>query len=144
MHIPVQVDYGVRALVDIAENQSEGSVQTSKIAMRKGIPEAYLARLMLTLQRSGLIKSQRGPHGGHLLAVSPRDISMGMVMTSLGGTQTLVSCLDHAGACDQAPKCSQRDIWREVDEAIQNILDSTSIADLVGRISQTEPTIAGS
>ena len=144
MHIPVQVDYGVRALIDIAEHQSGGSVQTSKIAQRKSIPEAYLARLMLTLQRNGIVKSQRGPRGGHLLAMSPSDISMGMVMNSLGGTQTLVNCLDHTGACDQALKCSQRDIWREVDEAIQSILDSTSIADLVYRLTQAEPTSARS
>jgi DNA-binding IscR family transcriptional regulator len=69
---------------------------------------------------------------------------MGMVMNSLGGTQTLVNCLDHTGACDQALKCSQRDIWREVDEAIQSILDSTSIADLVYRLTQAEPTSARS
>jgi Rrf2 family protein len=139
MHIPVQVDYGVRALVDIAEREGEGSVRASEIARRKGIPEPYLARVLLTLQRSGVVKSQRGPRGGHSLARDASEISMGMVMDSLGGTRTLVSCLDHAEACDQAPTCSQRDIWREVDEAVQRILDSTSIAELVNRLSRPEP-----
>lgn len=142
MHIPVQVDYGVRALVDIAEHESEGSVRASEIAQRRDIPEPYLAQLMLTLQRSGIVKSQRGPHGGHLLAMPSADISMGMVMASLGGTQTLVNCLDHIGACSQVPTCAQRDIWRDVDEAIQRILDSTSIADLIDRTGQTVPTTA--
>ena len=139
MHIPIQVDYGVRALVDLAEHSSEGSVRASEIAGRKSIPEPYLARVLLALQRGGVVKSQRGPRGGHSLAKDPAEISMGMVMDYLGGTQTLVNCLEHADLCDQARSCSQRDIWREVEEAVQRILDSTSIADLVSRLKAPEP-----
>ena len=134
MHIPIQVDYGVRALVDLAEHQEEGSVHTAEIAGRKGIPEPYLARLLHTLQKSGFVKSQRGPKGGHSLARAPSEISMGMVMDYLGGTQTLVACLDDAGRCGQSPSCGQREVWRDVEEAIHKVLDATSIADLVRRM----------
>ena len=133
MHIPIQVDYGVRALVDLATHEGEGPVRASDIAGRQSIPEPYLARVLHSLQRKGLTKSHRGPQGGHYLATEPSKISMGLVMTHLGGPQTLVGCLDDSGSCDQSPACGQRGVWREVEEAIHRVLDGTSIADLVER-----------
>ena len=136
MHIPMQVDYGVRALVDLAKREREGPVRASDIARRQAIPEPYLAQVLHTMHKKGLTKSQRGPQGGHSLAAEPSKISMGMVMTHLGGPQTMIGCLDDAGGCDQSPACGQRGIWRDVEEAIHSVLDSTSIADLVERSRQ--------
>ena len=133
MHIPMQVDYGVRALVDLAGHAGEGSVRATEIARRQSIPEPYLAQVLHALQKRGITKSQRGPQGGHSLAMDPSEISMGTVMEYLGGTQTLVGCLDDAGRCDQSPACGQREVWREVEEAMQRVLVATSIADLVER-----------
>ena len=133
MHIPIQVDYGIRALVDLAERDGEGPVRATDIARRRSTPEPYLARVLHTLQKSGVVKSQRGPQGGHMLAKDPSEITMGMVMTALGGTQTLVGCLDDAATCNQGPSCMQREVWQEVEDAMNAVLDSTSIADLVER-----------
>ena len=143
MHIPMQVDYGVRALVDLAKHRDQGSVRASEIAGRQHIPEPYLARVLHTLHKKGLTKSQRGPLGGHSLAMDPSEISMGMVMTHLGGPQTLVGCLDDAGRCDQSPACGQRGVWREVETAIHSVLDRTSIADLVERTQALDGAAAG-
>lgn len=95
MHIQIQVDYGVRALIDLAEHAGEGSIHTSEIARRKGIPEPYLARVLHSLSQHGFTASQRGPTGGHVLALPPNEITMGMVMDRLGGPQRLMGCLDN-------------------------------------------------
>jgi Rrf2 family protein len=143
MHIPMQVDYGVRALVDLAAHGGGGSVRAADIAKRQGIPEPYLAQVMHSLQKRGVTKSQRGPQGGHSLAMDPAEITMGTVLRFLGGSQALVGCLDDSGGCDQSPACGQRSVWREVERAIQSVLDATSIADLAerttGRLVQPEP-----
>ena len=131
MHIPMQVDYGVRALVDLAYHEGDGSVRASEIARRQGIPEPYLAQVLHSMQKRGLTKSQRGPQGGHSLAMDPSNITMGTVMRHLGGPQTLVACLDDAGRCGQSSACGQRSVWHEVEKAMQRVLDATSIADLV-------------
>ena len=135
MHVPMQVDYGVRALVDLAANGGDRSIRAADIARRQGIPELYLAQVLHSLQKRGVTKSQRGPQGGHSLAMDPADITMGTVMRHLGGSQTLVGCLDDSGSCDQSPACGQRSVWREVERAIQTVLDATSIADLAERTS---------
>jgi len=133
MHIPMQVDYAVRALVDLAIHDGEAPVRASDIARRRHIPEPYLARVLHTLHKWGVTGSQRGPLGGHSLALEPSQISMGMVMNYLGGPQILVGCLDDQGRCVQSAECGQHSVWREVEEAIQKVLNSTSIADLVER-----------
>ncbi len=133
MYVPMQVDYGVRALVELAARREQGLVRASDIAKRQGIPESYLAHVLHSLQRHGLTTAQRGPQGGHSLAVEPGAITMGMVMRYLDGPQSLMSCLDDAGCCDHSPGCGQRSVWLDVEEAIWRVLDSTTIADLVER-----------
>ena len=133
MHIPIQVDYGVRALVHLASHPGDGSVRAAEIARRQGIPEPYLAQVLHTLQKRGVTKSQRGPHGGHSLAMDPSEITMGMVMDYLSRPLTLVGCLDDTGMCDQVPTCGQRGIWQDVEDAIYGVLNATSIANLVER-----------
>ena len=131
MYIPIKVDYGVRALVDLAVNGSEGPVRASEIAKRTVIPEQYLAQVLHTLNKSGFTGSQRGPRGGHFLAMQPSDIRLSSVLTSLGGTDTPVACLADNTICVHSGCCAQREVWRTVAEAVFKVLDSTTIEDLV-------------
>lgn len=133
MHVPIKVDYGVRALVDLAQHAADGQVHAAEIARRQRIPEAFLERLLLILSKEGLVRSHRGPQGGHVLAVDPADITLGRVMTALGGSETMLGCLEDPDACLHVSACGQREIWKDVDEAIQRILDSTTIAAIVER-----------
>lgn len=133
MHVPIRVDYGVRALLDLAQHVDGAPVRAADIARRQGIPEPFLARLLLTLSHGGFVRSHTGPQGGHSLALAPSEISLGMVMAALGGVETIVGCLDHPEQCVHVPACAQREVWRTVEEAMQRVLDSTTIADLVAR-----------
>ena len=133
MHIPIKVDYGVRALVYLAMNSKDAPIRTSEIASRSVVPEPYLAQVLHTLNKSGLIRSQRGRQGGHSLAKSPSEIRLSKVMACLGGTETPVACLDDVSSCIHVPVCAQRDVWRDVALAVFKILDSTTIQDLVNK-----------
>ncbi|MSQ12204.1 MAG: Rrf2 family transcriptional regulator [Dehalococcoidia bacterium] len=133
MHVPIRVDYGVRALIDLAQHAGSGPIHAADIARRQSIPEPYLARLLHTMSKEGLVKSHTGPQGGHVLAAPPSQITLGMVMRTLGGMETVIGCLDDPAVCVQVPSCSQREVWRIVEEAMLKILDSTTIADLLER-----------
>lgn len=133
MQIPIKVDYGVRALVDLAKNANRGPIRAADIANRASIPEPFLAQVLHALNKRGLIRSQRGPQGGHLLAMDPADIPLSLVMACLGHQQTVVGCLDESKSCIHTPDCVQREVWQTVDEAIYKILDSTTIAYLMKR-----------
>ena len=68
MRISTKGDYGIRALIELAHHHGRpGPLQSSEIAARQGIPEAYLEQLLTILRRAGFIRSVRGPQGGHAL-----------------------------------------------------------------------------
>ena len=133
MKVPMKVDYGVRALVELAQRYGSGSVQTVEIAERQSIPEPYLNQLLATLGKFGFIRSRRGPQGGHVLAKAPHEISLGMVMAGLEGTAAPLDCIDEPAECNLSRICAQREVWRSVEDAVQSVLNSTTIADLANR-----------
>lgn len=127
----MKVDYGVRALVDLAVHYGQGPVQASEVAARQNVPEPYLDQLLTFLQKFGFVRSRRGPQGGHVLARSPEEVTLGMVYASLEGTAAPLDCIEEPAGCSLADACAQRDVWRTVDEAIQSLLNSTTLLDLV-------------
>ena len=133
MRIPMKVDYGVRALVELAMHYGEGPVQTAEIAYRQGIPEAYLDQLMTTLHKFGLVSSRRGPQGGHRLASDPSDINLAMVMKTLDGNTSPLDCLINPDECVFSDSCAQQEVWKSVEEAILGLLSNITLADLAQR-----------
>lgn len=133
MKVPMKVDYGVRALVELALHYGEGPVQTAEIAYRQGIPEAYLDQLMTTLHKFGFITSRRGPQGGHRLAMDPNEIKLSMVMATLDGNSSPLDCLINPDDCVFSDSCAQQEVWKSVEEAIRNVLSNISLADLARR-----------
>lgn len=133
MRIPMRVDYGVRALVELAMRYGEGPVQTSVIAYRQGIPEPYLERLMSALNKSGFVHSRRGPQGGHLLARNPDQVNLYEIMQELDGNSSPMDCLTLPTDCMFAESCAQKEIWQSVEESIQQVLESTTLDHLAER-----------
>ena len=133
MKIPMRVDYGVRALVELAQHYDEHSVQTAEIASSQGIPEAYLDQLMSTLHKYGFVVSRRGPQGGHRLAMDPKDINLHMVMSTLDGNLSPIDCLITPTDCVFSDSCAQQEVWKSVEEAVEEVLKNIKISDLVQR-----------
>ena len=133
MNIPIRVDYGVRALIELARHYGGGPVSTAEIARRTAIPGQFLSQVLLTLNRGGFIRSRRGPGGGHVFALDPAEVRLSMVAECLGGLDPIVGCLDDQSCCVHVPTCAQREVWQMVSDAIYEILDSTTVGDLVER-----------
>ena len=133
MKIPMKVDYGVRALVDLASHTSDRPVQTSEIAARQAIPEAYLDQVLTTLHKFGFTKTRRGPMGGHTLAKDPSEINLAMILTTLEGNTPVLDCLTEPSECTLVHTCAQRDVWKSVEESMQGLLNTTTVADLAYR-----------
>ena len=134
MRIPMKVDYGVRALIDLAQRAEEGRpVRTVDIAGRQGIPGPYLDQVLTTLNKFGFVRSRRGPQGGHVLARPAKDIILDDVVSTLEGRNAPLDCLDDASECALSENCAQQGIWRDVEEAIHAVLTTTTIGDLASR-----------
>ncbi|HEY3057374.1 MAG TPA: Rrf2 family transcriptional regulator [Chloroflexota bacterium] len=126
-------DYGAHAVIELASHYGQGPLQCAEIAARQKIPEAYLDQILSSLRRVGIVRSSRGPHGGHELARDPRDITLGDVVTAVEGPvvpQEFVHHVDGA-ATDWLTACAVRNAWHAATEASQRVLDNTTIQALV-------------
>ncbi len=126
-------DYGVRALIELANHYGEGPIQSSSIAARQSIPEPYLDQLLTSLRRAGLIRSVRGPQGGHALLRDPHEVTLAEALIALEGSLSPIACLDDPAGCAKPTPCGLRDVWEQVHEATTRILDGISIGDLADR-----------
>jgi Rrf2 family transcriptional regulator, cysteine metabolism repressor len=133
MKIGSKGDYGLRALIDLAEHyESKAIVQAKDIASREAIPKDYLALIMIDLRRAGFVESVRGPGGGYRLKRAPQEITMGQALRTLEGPVTLLECTSDLGFsdCSLSLSCRMRNVWIEANRAVTAILDATTIADL--------------
>ena len=137
----MKVDYGVRALIHLAQHYGDGPVQASELAASQAIPEPYWDQVLTTLHKFGLIRSRRGPQGGHALAKGPTEIDLNMIMVTLDGTSAPLSCMDEPTECTLFSSCAQREVWHSVEKSVHSVLSSTTIADLVAR--QLQLTVGG-
>ena len=129
MRLSQRADYAAHAMVEIARWYGERPVHATEIAQRQGIPEPYLDQLLTTLRKAGFIRSVRGPQGGHALIRRPEEVRLSDVIRSLEGSLSPVSHLH-----DEGYQCrAAHEVWHNVEEATQKILDGVTIGDLAAR-----------
>jgi len=134
MRVSTRGDYGLRALIELAGNYGQGPLQSSEIALRRHIPEQYLDQILTSLRKAGIIRSVRGPAGGHELIRDPEVLKVREIVEVLEGSLSPVSWLDDpVETTDHPHHCPQREIWTRIREATCGILDSYSLADLCER-----------
>lgn len=123
--------YGIHAMYDLAQCGQAEPQPLRAIAARQGVPEAYLAQLLVALRRAKLVKGVRGAQGGYLLARSPKDITVGDVLRTLEGELAQVDCLSQEDLCDKACVCPTRLVWQKVQEGLNGIVDGITLQDML-------------
>jgi len=137
LRISMRSDYGARAILDLAQRFGNGLTQTADIAARQQIPESYLEQLLTTVRKAGLIRSVRGPAGGHELARPPAEITLGHVVDALEGVSSPSTCMEE-GACTVSDACVLQDVWGDLVESYHRIVHGITIAELLERRAERE------
>ena len=133
MKLSTRAKYGTRALLDLALHWREGPVLLKDIARRQRISLPYLQHLIGPLVAAGMVKSTRGVGGGVWLAKPPQEIKLSDVVQLLEGSIAPVECINKPEVCTRAGSCATRDIWGELKKAVDAVLESTTLQDLVER-----------
>ncbi|MDR1261975.1 MAG: Rrf2 family transcriptional regulator [Oscillospiraceae bacterium] len=131
MRLSTRSQYGIHAMLDLALAYGGGPQPLRLIAERQDVPEQYLEQLIAPLRRSGLVKSARGAAGGYELALPPENIQVGEVLRALEGPVRLTDCIGEPDACARAELCPSRVLWERLNHAIQDVLDKTTLAELL-------------
>jgi Rrf2 family protein len=124
-----RADYGLMAIHYIAVHDDLGAVSAKRIAEEFSIPQELMAKILQRLAKERLIVSQNGPKGGYVLTRRPAEISVGEVIRALEGPISIVSCLED-DECPQMERCSLRRPVKKIQVAINQMLDSMTLAEL--------------
>ncbi len=138
MKLSTRGQYGTRALLELALHRGEGPVLLRDIAKRQQISLQYLEHLISPLIAGGVVRSTRGARGGVSLARAPEEIRLSEVVRLLEGSIAPVECVDNPETCNRSELCVTRDIWGELKQAIDGVLESTTLKDLVERQKRKE------
>ena len=134
MKLSTRGRYGTRLMVDLARHYAQGPVPLGEIAKRQDLSVKYLEQLIIPLKKADLIKSVRGPKGGHKLAKPPGEVTVGEIVRILEGGIDLSDCISDPKICQNTESCVTRSLWQEATDAMYDKLDSTTFADMIEKV----------
>ena len=133
MKLTTKGRYATRAMLDLALHRDEGAILVRDIARRQEVSEKYLKQLFAPLKAAGLVRTIRGARGGFTLAKPPSEIKLIEIVQVMDGSMAPSECVDDAQICSRSDSCVTRQVWTEIKEATDKVLESTNLQDLVVR-----------
>lgn len=135
--------YGLKAVVHLSTLEPGETTQAVDIADAHNIPKKFLDAILGDLRNAGIVRSKKGPGGGYMLARAPSDIKIGSVVRALDGPLAPLACASRTAYqpcqdCDDVKTCVIRLTMTSVRDAMSEILDRLSVADMaaMGRRQQ--------
>lgn len=132
MKISTRGRYAVRVMLDLAANNTGEYIKVKQIAKRQEISDKYLEQIIAILNKAGYVKSIRGAQGGYRIARDPKEYTIGMILRLTEGSLSPVACLDNeVNECERCDTCETLSVWKQLNDAINDVVDNVTIADLV-------------
>ncbi len=142
MKISTRGRYAVRVMLDLAANNTGEYIKVKQIAKRQEISEKYLEQIIAILNKAGYVKSVRGAQGGYKIAKDPSQYTVGMILRLTEGSLCPVACLeDETNECERCDTCETLTVWKDLNKAINGVVDNVTIADLVENQQQRMKTM---
>jgi Rrf2 family transcriptional regulator, cysteine metabolism repressor len=140
MKLSTRTRYGIRAVLELAEQYGKEPVQLKNIASQQEISVKYLEQLMTMLKSAGIVSSLRGSKGGYILSRPPNSITLSDCFNCLEGPIITVECVQNDSFCHRSSACAAREVWKEVDSAVMDILQSTTLEDVISKARKSRLT----
>jgi Rrf2 family protein len=130
--------YSLKALAHLAALDSQVTTQAGDIAKANDIPKKFLDAILGELRNAGIVQSQKGPGGGYRLARVPSEIRIGHVIRTIDGPLAPIACASRTAYqpcrdCIDIKGCSVRLMMTQVRDAISDVLDRVTLADMIAR-----------
>jgi len=131
MQVSRKIDYALRAVIHLAnEENSERACSVAEIAARERVPRQFLEKIIQDLIHKGLVRSQRGPQGGYLLARPADQVTFRDVIEAVEGPISLNVCVGEHADCSLMGACGMERVWREGQRRVLELFEKTTIADV--------------
>ncbi len=133
MKVSTKGRYAARAMLDLAQHFGEGPILVKDISRREEFSDRYLEQILIPLKVAGLVRVVRGARGGFSLARPPSEIKLLEIIQIVEGSTAPVDCVDDARVCSRSDLCVTREVWAEMKVAIDTVLESITLQDLLER-----------
>jgi Rrf2 family cysteine metabolism transcriptional repressor len=132
MRLSTKGEYASRAMLELSLHYEKKPLHIRDISKAQDIPQRFLEQILLQLKRAGLLRSRKGPEGGYSLAKPPGEINVAEVIRAMDGPLAPIDCVSVTAyeVCPHERTCSLKGLWKEVRDAIAEILERTTFADL--------------
>ncbi len=137
--ISKKTKYGLRAVLLLAREYGKGPLLISEVAAREGIPKKFLELILLELKNKGILQSKKGKGGGYSLGKAPENVTFGSVIRALEGPLAPVPCVSQTAymkceECRDELTCGIRIVMKQVRDATANIVDGTTLAQVLRQV----------
>ena len=142
MMISTKGRYALRIMVDLAMHDGDEPVSVRAIAQRQDISGKYMEQIISVLTRAGLLRSVRGAQGGYHLAMTPQEMTVGMILRATEGDLAPAECVAHgAQHCNRSGACPSRAVFEKVYSAINDVIDGVMLCELMPEAGHDEHPI---
>ncbi len=134
MKISTKGRYALRLMIYLANSGQGNFVALKDIADSENISKKYLEQIVPLLNKSGMLRTNRGYQGGYTLAKAPSEYTVGDVLRVTEGDIFPVACLTSSpNECPRASECVTLPIWQGLYETVANYLDSITLQDIIDK-----------
>ncbi|HEY5995651.1 MAG TPA: Rrf2 family transcriptional regulator [Candidatus Deferrimicrobiaceae bacterium] len=130
MELTRKGEYAIRGIVWLAQQPPGEMALLGDIAAGTEAPPAFMAKLMQSFAKQGVVHSSRGAKGGFTLARPAEAITLREIVEAVEGPIVPNRCLTGQGACGRDGLCNVHPVWKRVQAQVVSILDGVTIAEL--------------
>ncbi len=135
-------EYALRAFTHLGALPPGEYALVKRMAADAGMPAPFLAHILQTLARVGLLESSKGPGGGFRLRGPAADISLARVVEAVDGPGRYLTCPAGMPECNHRVACGMHDTFQPVRSRIIEYLEGTSVADLAKALGEKRRLLA--
>lgn len=140
MRLSTKSRYGLRALFDIAYNNTTVPAQIQDISRRQQISPRYLEQIFQNLKKAGILKSKRGPQGGYTLARKPELITVLEIIQATEQDALVVDCgglgkktRRRKNECPFEGNCVTQTVWKDANDLLAELFGKMTLETLCQR-----------
>ncbi len=123
--------YGLRVMIDLAEQNDDKYIPLKDIAARQDISKKYLEIIVKELVNGKLLVGVSGKGGGYKLCRDPKDIPVGEIIELMEGSLSPVACLmEPNNECPRKDQCETLPLWTEYEKLVHDFFYSKSLSDI--------------
>ena len=131
MRISTKSRYGVKLMLNMAENYTLTYISANVLAEQEKLPGKYVGAILNKLLKEHLIIALRGAQGGYKLSRPPEEINVLQILNVLETNNFIAPCCQSSSCCSDYGTCVTSDLWCLLQSTIDELLSNLTLADLL-------------